>query len=83
MGGLTIGLALWANGLLLHHWHSRPIHLHIQDAHRLAGDDGQIQLEGPLDLVTFASAMSPPMASAARSTALVVTSKSAKTCICW
>ena len=37
--------------LFLHHRYSRPIHLHIQDRNRLADFDGQVQLDGSLDLL--------------------------------
>ena len=51
MGRLAVGLAFPAHGLFLHHRHSGPVHLHIQDRNGLADDDRQIQLHGPLDLL--------------------------------
>jgi hypothetical protein len=54
MGRLTVDFALSAHRLFLHHRYSRPIHLHIQNAHRLPDDHRQIQLDGPLDLPLFA-----------------------------
>jgi hypothetical protein len=39
-----------AHGLFLHHRHSRPIHLHIQDLNRLTDDNRQVQLHGSLNL---------------------------------
>ena len=53
MGRLAFGLALPTDGLFLHHRHSRPIHLHVQDGNRLADNHGQLQLEGFLDLGLF------------------------------
>src|SRR5438094_3614588 len=54
MSWLARGLALPTRRLFLHHGNSGPIHLHIQDGHRLADDDGQIQLQGFLDLSLLA-----------------------------
>ena len=54
MGRLAFRLALPAHRLFLHHRHSRPIHLHIQDRNGFAHDDRQIQLHGPLDLLLLA-----------------------------
>src|SRR6266481_2964085 len=82
MGRLARALALPTDRLFLHHRDTRPIHLHVQDAHRLADNHGQLQLEGFLDLRLFAPAISAPMASAVRSTDLVVTSRPARTLIC-
>jgi len=50
MRGLPVALALPTHSLFLHHGDSGSIHLHIQDGNRLAADDGQIQLQGFLDL---------------------------------
>src|SRR6266480_523594 len=54
MGRLAFRLALPTDRLFLHHRNSRPIHLYVQDANRLAGNDGQFQLQGFLNLVLFA-----------------------------
>ena len=54
MGRLAFRLALPAHRLFLHHRHSRPIHLHIQDGNRFAHHDRQIQLHGSLDLLLLA-----------------------------
>ena len=53
MGSLAVRPTSPAQGLFLHHGHSRPIHLHIQDGDRRADDDRQIQLDGSLDLELF------------------------------
>src|SRR2546430_1746646 len=54
MGRLTFGLALPTDRLFLHHRNSRPIHLHVQDANRLARHHWPFQLQGFLNLVLFA-----------------------------
>src|SRR5437016_6730147 len=36
MGWLAFRLALPSQCLFLHHWYSRPVHLHIQDRNRFA-----------------------------------------------
>jgi len=54
MGGLVFGLALPPHRLFLHHRDSRPIHLHVEDGNRLAGNGGQVQLEGFLDFLLLA-----------------------------
>src|SRR5438093_4728403 len=54
MGRLARALALPTDRLFLHHRNSRPIQLHVQDAHRLADNHGQVQLEGFVDLGLFA-----------------------------
>jgi len=54
MRGLTVGLALPTQSLFLHHRDSGPVHLHIQDGNRFAGDDRQIQLQSFLDLSLLA-----------------------------
>src|ERR1700693_4951904 len=46
MGRLTFRLALPTDRLFLHHRNSRPIHLHVQDANRLAGNDGAVPTGG-------------------------------------
>jgi hypothetical protein len=48
---LAVGLAFPAHRFFLHHRHSRPIHLHIQNPHRLTDDDRQVQLHGALNLL--------------------------------
>ena len=84
VGRLAVGLAFPALRLFLHHRYSGPIHLHIQDGNRLADHHGQIQLDGSLDLPLLAGARCrSPIASAVRSTALVVTSRPASSFICW
>ena len=54
MGRLAVRLALPTHRLFLHHGHSRPIHLHIQDRNWLADDDRQVQLHGSLNLLLLA-----------------------------
>src|SRR2546429_4269458 len=54
MGRLAFRLALPTDRLFLHHRNSRPIHLHVQDANRLAGNGGQFPLQGFLNLGLFA-----------------------------
>src|SRR5437660_156794 len=54
MGRLALGLALPAQRFFLHHRNSRPVHLYIQNGNRIAGDGGQVQLEGSLDLSLLA-----------------------------
>jgi hypothetical protein len=53
VGGLPGDLARAAHGFLLDDRHSRAIHLHVEDRHRLAHNQGQIQLHGALDRVLF------------------------------
>jgi hypothetical protein len=55
MGRLAVRLALPADGLFLHHGHSGPIHLHIQNRNRLPHNDRQIQLDGLLYFLPRAS----------------------------
>lgn len=45
-GWLAVGLAFASLRLFLHHRHSGPIHLHIQNRNRLTHNDGQLQLDG-------------------------------------
>ena len=54
MGRLTRDLALPTHRLFLHHRHSRPIHLHIQDGNRLPGHDGKVQRQGLRDFLLLA-----------------------------
>jgi hypothetical protein len=54
VGRLPFDLALAADGFLLHHRHSGPVHLHVQNRHRFAHDHRQIQLHSPLDLLLLA-----------------------------
>jgi hypothetical protein len=82
MGRLALRLALPTDRLFLHNRNSRPIHLHVQDGNRLAGNDGQFQLEGFLNLGLFALSDVGSDGSAVRSTDLVVTSRPARTFIC-
>ena len=51
VGRLAFGLTLAPHGFFLHYRYSRPIHLHIQDGNRFAHYDGQIQLDGSLNLL--------------------------------
>jgi len=50
MGRLAVRLALPPHRLFVHHRHSGPIHLHIQDGNGLVHHHRQVQLHGPLDL---------------------------------
>jgi hypothetical protein len=54
MGGLTFHLALPVHRLFLYHRYARPIHLHIEDGDRFAHDHRQIQLHGPMHLLSLA-----------------------------
>jgi hypothetical protein len=82
MPGLTVGLALPTQSLFLHHRNSAPVHLHIQDGNRFAGDDRQIQLQSFLDLFLLALGDIASDGLGKRSTDLVVTSNPASNCIC-
>ena len=50
MGTLTIQLALAALSLFFHDGNTSAVHLHIRNRHGIADDDGQIQLDGALNL---------------------------------
>ena len=54
VGRLAVGLAPPARRLFLHHRHSRPVHLHIQNGDGFAHHDRQIQLQGALHLPLLA-----------------------------
>jgi hypothetical protein len=54
MGWPALGLALATLRFFLHHWYTRPVHLHIQNGNRLTDDDGQIQLDGLADFALLA-----------------------------
>jgi hypothetical protein len=43
MRRLALDFALPTHRLFLHHRHSRPIHLHVQDGNRFPRDDGKVQ----------------------------------------
>src|SRR3974377_1304876 len=77
MRGLPFDLALSTHRLFLHDRNSGPIHLYIQHGNGPTEGDGQIQLQGFLDLSLRA------LASAVRSTDLAVTSKPPRPWISW
>jgi hypothetical protein len=54
MGGLTVGFAFAAFGFFLHHRHTGPVHLHVQNGNRLAGQDREVQLDGLTDFALLA-----------------------------
>ena len=54
MSGLSIDFALAPFGLLFHHRHAGPIHLHIQNQYRLADHHRQMQLDRALYLFLLA-----------------------------
>ena len=54
MGRLALHLALPAHRLFLHHRYSRPIHLDIQNRHRVTHYNWEIQLYGTLDRALLA-----------------------------
>jgi hypothetical protein len=54
MRRLAVILAFPPLRFFLHHGHSRSVHLHIQNANRLADNDRQVQLDGFADFALLA-----------------------------
>src|ERR1039457_2814790 len=77
VGRLSLRLARSAYGFFFYYWHSRAVHLHIQDWNRTIG--GRSNCMARWISSCSRAAISSPIASAFRSTALVLTSRSART----